>query len=43
MPGYLEKEGVIVAVIIFIVPFLLLRQFDRLFPFFPTSKQKISG
>jgi predicted membrane protein len=43
MPGYLEKEGIIVAVIIFIVPFLLLRQFDRIFPFFPASKQKISG
>jgi predicted membrane protein len=42
MPGFLEKEGIIVAAIIFIVPFLLLRQFDRIFPFFPASKKTLS-
>ena len=42
MPGVLEKEGILVAAIIFIVPFLLLRQFDRIFPFFPASKKNIS-
>jgi hypothetical protein len=42
MPGFLEREGIIVAAIIFIVPFLLLRQFDRIFPFFPALKQNSS-
>ena len=39
MPGLLEKEGILVAAIIFILPFLILRQYDRLFPFFSASKQ----
>jgi predicted membrane protein len=43
MPGFLEKEGILVAAIIFILPFLILRQFDRIFPFFPTSRQNTSG
>jgi predicted membrane protein len=43
MPGFLEKEGILVAAIIFILPFLILRQFDRIFPFFPASRQNISG
>jgi predicted membrane protein len=42
MPGIFEKEGIIVAVIIFIVPFLMLRQFDKIFPFFSASKKNIS-
>jgi predicted membrane protein len=42
MPGVLEKEGLLVAAIIFIMPFLMLRQFDRIFPFFPASKRDIS-
>jgi predicted membrane protein len=42
MPGFLEKEGLLVAAIIFIMPFLMLRQFDRIFPFFPASKKNIS-
>jgi predicted membrane protein len=42
MPGVLEKEGLLVAAIIFIMPFIILRQFDRVFPFFPTSKKSIS-
>ena len=33
-PGLLAKEGIVVAAIILIIPFLLLRQFDKLFPFF---------
>jgi len=36
-PGILDKEGLVVAAIIFIVPFLLLRQFDKIFPFFETD------
>ena len=43
MPGFLEKEGILVAAIIFILPFLILRQFDKIFPFFPSSRQNISG
>ena len=42
MPGFLEKEGILVAAIIFILPFLILRQFDRIFPFFPALKNKMS-
>ena len=42
MPGFLEKEGILVAAIIFILPFLILRLYDKLFPFFPASKQNIS-
>ena len=34
LPGLFEKEGLLVAGIIIIIPFLLLRQFDRAFPFF---------
>jgi len=43
MPGFLEKEGILVAAVIFILPFLILRQFDKIFPFFPTSEQNTSG
>jgi predicted membrane protein len=42
MPGFLEKEGILVAAIIFIVPFLMLRQFDRIFPFFQASRKNLS-
>ncbi len=34
LPGIAGKEGLVVAALIFIVPFLLLRQFDKVFPFF---------
>jgi len=34
LPGLMEKEGLLAAAIILLVPFLLLRQFDKLFPFF---------
>lgn len=41
-PGIFEKEGLVVAAVIFIIPFLLLRLFDKVFPFFspgsPASK-----
>ena len=43
MPGFLEKEGILVAALIFILPFLILRQFDKIFPFFPASRQNTSG
>jgi predicted membrane protein len=42
MPGVLEKEGLLVAAIIFILPFLMLRQFDKMFPFFSASKKDAS-
>jgi hypothetical protein len=34
LPGVFEREGLLVAAVILVVPFLLLRQFDKLFPFF---------
>ena len=34
LPGLFEKEGLVVAAIIFVIPFLLLREFDKFFPFF---------
>lgn len=39
MPGLWEKEGLVVAAVIFIVPFLLLRQFDKHFPFFTAAPE----
>ena len=35
VPGILDKEGLFVAVVIFTVPFLLLRFVDRIVPLFP--------
>lgn len=37
-PGYFDKEGIIVSIIIILVPFLLLRFFDSIFPFFHKKK-----
>jgi Ni/Fe-hydrogenase subunit HybB-like protein len=37
-PGLFEKEGLVVAAIILVVPFLLLRQFDKAFPFFDGAR-----
>ena len=34
LPGLFDKEGLLTAGIIFVIPFLLLRQFDKIFPFF---------
>ncbi len=34
-PGIFDKEGIVVAAAILIIPFLLLWRFDKLFPFFP--------
>ena len=39
-PGIFEREGLIVSGLIIIIPFLLLRQFDKIFPFF--QKKEIS-
>ena len=39
-PGFLDKEGLIVSVIIIIIPFILLKLFDRIFPFFEKSENK---
>ena len=36
-PEVFEKEGILTALVIFVVPFLLIRLFDRLFPFFPAA------
>ncbi|RPI18480.1 MAG: polysulfide reductase [Ignavibacteriae bacterium] len=33
-PGLFDKEGLIVSVLIIAIPFILLRQFDKIFPFF---------
>lgn len=38
-PGVFDKEGLIVSLLIIVIPFLLLRQFDKIFPFFQ-KKQK---
>ena len=39
-PGYFDKEGLIVSFIIVIIPFILLRFFDGIFPFFHKKKVK---
>jgi Ni/Fe-hydrogenase subunit HybB-like protein len=39
-PGFLDKEGLIVSVVIIIIPFILLKLFDRIFPFFEKSENK---
>lgn len=41
LPGIWDKEGLFVAALILIIPFLLLREFDRLFPFFSAPKREI--
>lgn len=41
LPGLLDKEGILVAVVIFVVPFLLLRQFDKAFPFFAPERTAV--
>jgi len=37
-PGYFDKEGLIVSFVIIIIPFILLRFFDSIFPFFHKKK-----
>jgi predicted membrane protein len=37
-PGIFEKEGLVVSFIIIIIPFLLLKFFDKIFPFFEKNK-----
>ncbi|MHC5028457.1 MAG: NrfD/PsrC family molybdoenzyme membrane anchor subunit, partial [Planctomycetota bacterium] len=37
LPGLFDREGLMMAVVILIIPFVLLRFFDRLFPFFPAA------
>ena len=39
-PGYFNKEGIIVSLVIIIIPFLLLKLFDVVFPFF--EKKSVS-
>jgi Ni/Fe-hydrogenase subunit HybB-like protein len=39
LPGIFEKEGLIAAAVITIVPFVLLRLTDKLFPFFETESK----
>ncbi len=38
-PGLFEKEGVLAAVAIFVLPFLLLALFEKLLPIFRTSRE----
>lgn len=33
-PGFFDKEGLIVGLLLIITPFILLRAFDKFFPFF---------
>jgi len=40
-PGIFEKEGLIAAAVLLIIPFLLLRQFDKIFPFFPSEDEPV--
>jgi len=37
-PGVFDKEGIIVSVVIILIPFVLLRLFDSIFPFFHKKK-----
>lgn len=37
-PGIFDKEGIIVSFLLIIAPFILLRYFDKLFPFFKIKK-----
>ncbi|MGA2297601.1 MAG: NrfD/PsrC family molybdoenzyme membrane anchor subunit [FCB group bacterium] len=37
-PGYFDKEGLLVSFLIIITPFILLRYFDKIFPFFGAKK-----
>ena len=39
-PGYFDKEGLIVSVLIIIIPFILLWAFDKIFPFFNKKEYK---
>jgi len=38
MPGIFAKEGLVVAAIILIIPFLILWRFDKVFPFFENAQ-----
>ena len=42
-PGVFAKEGLIVAGILLIIPFLLLWRFDKIFPFFPPRQPKVGA
>jgi predicted membrane protein len=42
-PGFLDKEGLIVSGLIIIIPFLLLRQFDKIFPFFKKKESAVKS
>jgi len=39
-PGLFEKEGLIVGFVIIIIPFILLKLFDMIFPFFEKKELK---
>jgi len=43
MPGFWEKEGLLVSALIFIIPFLLLREWDKVFPFFSPPAEETAG
>jgi hypothetical protein len=37
-PGLFDKEGLVVSLLLILIPFILLRVFDRVFPFFENSR-----
>jgi len=43
LPGIWDKEGLLVAALIMIIPFFLLREFDRVFPFFTTANEEVEA
>jgi predicted membrane protein len=43
LPGVFAKEGLVAAATILIVPFILLWAFDKLFPFFDSSRPSDEG
>jgi predicted membrane protein len=43
LPGIFDREGLVAAAVILIIPFLLLRTFDKLFPFFAPHRSDPSA
>ena len=42
-PGFFDKEGIIVSSLLILIPFILLRAWDKLFPFFEEKKKKMKS
>lgn len=43
VPGMFEKEGILAAVVIFILPFILLIIFEKILPTFPSGPDEVVG